>query len=283
MMGMEASGNVSNILSQSVDVKIDNYRYRCLREDKTKEFQNNIFSFSTTSAPLASSFLEKQEETDDGYAEDDDEDEDDNKPLEIPFIHKRRSSLFHQKPIQLPQKYTIISSEDINQTEGFQNSFKHSFKEMNFSRGSTIFAKIPEKRSKIPTKSLREKQNSNVMLPGQQSLIPYIPIEEDILSKTLIKSPFVSTLFFQGDESTTMLGNFKSNNLLLKQFQQQQRLKTQLNLFQKEVTPRSFVDIMMTGVNKWNNGEINKTTTTSTDDKNVDSEENRDSEPSTAT
>ena len=73
------------------------------------------------------------------------------------------------------------------------------------------------------------------------------------------------------------------NNLLLKQFQQQQRLKTQLNLFQKEVTPRSFVDIMMTGVNKWNNGEINKTTTTSTDDKNVDSEENRDSEPTTAT
>lgn len=283
MMGMEASGNVSNILSQNVDVKIDNYRYRCLREDKTKEFQNNIFSFSTTSAPLASSFLEKQEETDDGYAEDDDEDEDDNKPLEIPFIHKRRSSLFHQKPIQLPQKYTIISSEDINQTEGSQNSFKRSFKEMIFSRGSTIFAKIPGKRSKIPTNSLREKQNSNVMLPGQQLLIPYIPIEEDILSKTLIKSPFVSTLFFQGDESTTMLGNFKSNNLLLKQFQQQQRLKTQLNLFQKEVTPRSFVDIMMTGVNKWNNGEINKTTTTSTDDKNVDSEENRDSEPTTAT
>lgn len=303
-LGMNASKNGLNILSQNVDVKLSdnsNTDNNILQDDKSKDAPGNIFPF-TNSVHLVSSVLGKQEETDDGYAEDDDEDEDDSKPLEIPFIHKRRSSLFHQKRIQPPQRRINAFLDHSNQARMPQNRIKRSFKEMISSTTSTIKAAELAKKPNVlennqPSANIvtnmgnsrgdmvvltanlpKQKQSFDSISSRQHLLIPNMPMETDILSKTLIKSPFASTLFFQEDKSNTLLGNFKSNDSLLNSFQQQQ-FKIQSGLFQKEVTPRSLIDIMLTGGNKGQSGESNNTATTIVNEQNAGNRENESSEP----
>lgn len=319
-LDVSASGNDLNIMPQNVNVRLSdnsNTNNNISQEDKLKDVQDNIFSFSTNSVHHISSFLGKQEETDDGYAEDDDEDEDDNKPLEIPFIHKRRGSLFHQKRIQPPQRCTNTSLEPNNQARTPQNGIKRSFKEMISSNDSTTKTTVSEKKPNVSendqssattvtnmenmnskmiaivANSSKQRQSTNTISSRQHLLIPNMPMEADVLSKTLIKSPFASALFFQDNgKSTTLLGNFKSNDSSLNSFQQQsqqqqqqqqqQQIKTQSDLFQKEVTPRSFIDIMLTGGNKGNGRGLNNDSTTIANGNNASNKEKGSREPTTA-
>ena len=307
--------NISSLLPHSMSTFMVNSNFNndqmsqshditSLHDSKVKDIDHNMLpyenhinhNYSTiikdedNSMNLVSSYMKNQDETDDGYAEDDDEeDEDDNKPLEIPFMNKRRSSLFHQKRIQPPAQRLPTTMEG-NHISLKGNDLKRTAKELSLLSGS-----VTPKRPKIPSFSQTptvgattdSRNMSNITIPAnspgvttenqptlnnnptmisnpntgtasptQQLLLPHMPMGADLLSKTLIKSPFASTLFLQEGsngtaqiKSTALLDNFKSNDSLLNQFHQnqQQNNKSQLQLFSKEVTPRSFMNIMLTG------------------------------------
>ncbi|CAL9737622.1 hypothetical protein MOSE0_M04500 [Monosporozyma servazzii] len=330
--------NISSLLPHTMRTFVDNTNYNndtagmvhqnrdvfFLQDSKSKDTNNNIFSPSNTentnnnkitsnpnnSMNLVSSYSKPQDDTDDGYAEDDDEEEeDDNKPLEIPFMNKRRNSLLHQRNIppsvsRFPDPHNNTNNIDNNNFLAIrENPLKRTAKELSLLNNSVTPKKptisvfnqtdfmgtptesrhmsnntIPANSPKVNSDDQTTLQsvssnggNTNVATltasPRQQLLIPHMPMEVDALSKTLIKSPFASTLFLQEginsitqNKTSALLDNSKYNDSLLNQFNQhpqQPNNISQLQLFSKELTPRSFMNIMLSGKRKNNLNDKN--------------------------